>query len=79
MDFVPNLQAQHWLEGKFCIHYTMNAASKETMMTSNQATKMFTYEFPDVCMIYNPVESYLVHNCIDISNLQKNAMQLGGV
>uniref|UniRef100_A0A9I9CKG4 Uncharacterized protein n=1 Tax=Cucumis melo TaxID=3656 RepID=A0A9I9CKG4_CUCME len=26
----------------------MNAASKETMMTSNQATKMFTYEFPDV-------------------------------
>ncbi|XP_022152933.1 uncharacterized protein LOC111020545 [Momordica charantia] len=26
----------------------MNAASKETMMTSNQTTKMFTYEFPDV-------------------------------
>ncbi|XP_023519815.1 uncharacterized protein LOC111783147 isoform X2 [Cucurbita pepo subsp. pepo] len=26
----------------------MSAASKETMMTSNQATKMFTYEFPDV-------------------------------
>ena len=48
----------------------MSAASKETMMTSNQATKMFTYEFPDVCMIYNSEESSLVHNCIDSSNLQ---------